>query len=113
MKQNPYNEVVMSAGRCGASFLHHHFIWGASREGMSQMGMVADVAVLNTGAVILVTQGAIERNDMPPGFVRLLSEEEKNKRGVRQFIDHGEGHANLLRSMRASRPGAAKTERGT
>ncbi len=104
MNQNPYNEVVMSPAGSGMSVFQHNFIWGSNREGMSQMGLFAEVALLETGLVTLISQGAIERNDLPLGFVRFLSEEEKRERGILRVIDRGESYANLLRMGRKHSP---------
>lgn len=51
-------------------------IWGSTREGMSVQGNIAAIALLESGLQMLITKGSLDKNSMPPGFVRLLTEEE-------------------------------------
>lgn len=65
----------------------HFVVWGSTRDGMSAGGYIAQAALLNDGQIMLVTGGSVSRNEMPPGFVRFLSEEERREQNIMVTID--------------------------
>lgn len=60
----------------------HYMVWGTTREGMSEMGRVGKAAFVEGGQIMLVTVGAIQRGDMPPGFQRFLTDAEFAEEGL-------------------------------
>lgn len=64
------------------NLLPHIMIWGSSRDGMSAMSSIAKIALLDNGSLMLVSQGAVVRNSLPPGYVRFLSDAEIIERGL-------------------------------
>lgn len=49
---------------------------GSTRDGMYESGRVAKAAYLDDGVIILITTGAVERDDLPRGFQRFLADPE-------------------------------------
>lgn len=61
-------------------------MWGSAREGMSAWGHSVKAAYLDDGSIVLISAGAVERNEMPPGFVRFLTEEECEAEGISELV---------------------------
>lgn len=58
----------------------HFVVWGANRDGMG-MGHATKAAYVGD-QVMLISQGSIDRNQMPPGFQRFLTPAECEAEGV-------------------------------
>jgi len=60
-------------------FVGHTFIWGPTNADRSfYKGSKGRLALLDDGVIILISDESIEKDVMPPGFVRLLSDDEVN-----------------------------------
>lgn len=59
----------------------HFAIWGSTGEGMTIGGGHCKAAYVDN-SIMMISAGAIERDHMPPGFVRFLTEEECEAEGI-------------------------------
>ena len=63
----------------------HFMIWEATRAGMSRASSKFKAAYVDD-SIMLISASAAERNEMPPGFVRFLTEEECEAEGISEFV---------------------------
>jgi hypothetical protein len=56
--------------------LRHYVLWGSLRERGSERGKPTKAALIPGGNIMLMSRGAVERGNLPPGIERLLTEAE-------------------------------------
>lgn len=61
-------------------------VCGSTREGMSANGDIKKAAYVADGSVVLMTAGAVKRNNLPPGFWRFLSDDEMEFEGIKGLV---------------------------